>query len=248
MTDFILVLTATSSKDEAQIIADAAVNNQLAAAVQIVGPVISTFQWKSRREHAEEWLCLLKTRKDLYEELESVIRTHHSYELPGILAIPVVAGSQTYVEWLQENLKEKRKTVKEQLLQTLNEAHKQLIAAAVDAHKRVNVREGEWGPREVLAHIMGWEAEAAARIPLLVAGHLPVKYSDETFNAAIITAIGNQPFDEICNLLRQAHQRLIGVLTTLDDDIFVPGNPVHTRVEAIIHHNLEHAHALGYMK
>src|SRR6266567_734613 len=190
----------------------------------------------------------LKTRKDLYEELESVIRTHHSYELPGILAIPVVAGSQTYVEWLQENLKEKRKTVKEQLLQTLNEAHKQLIAAAVDAHKRVNVREGEWGPREVLAHIMGWEAEAAARIPLLVAGHLPVKYSDETFNAAIITAIGNQPFDEICNLLRQAHQRLIGVLTTLDDDIFVPGNPVHTRVEAIIHHNLEHAHALGYMK
>lgn len=183
----------------------------------------------------------------MYEALEDVSRTHHSYELPGVLAIPVVAGSEPYVAWLQENLQEKRTTVKEQLLEALNEAHEQLIVAAVDANKRVRVQEGEWGPREVLAHIMGWEAEAAARIPLLAAGQPPVKYSDETFNAAIITAIGNQSFEEICQLLRQAHQRLLGVLTHVDEALFVSGHPVQTRVEAIIHHNLEHAHALGYM-
>jgi uncharacterized protein involved in tolerance to divalent cations len=61
-----LVLTATSSRAEAQSIADAAVEQRLAAAAQVIGPVISAYRWKSRMEHTEEWLCLLKTSAELY--------------------------------------------------------------------------------------------------------------------------------------------------------------------------------------
>src|SRR5690242_3292160 len=155
LTDFILVLTATSTQDEAQLIADTAVDKQLAAAVQIIGPVISTYTWKGQKERSQEWITQLKTRQDLYPLVEELIRTHHSYELPGILAIPVVAGSAPYFQWFEQHLLAKNKTVKEQLIQALNEAHEQLIAAALEVQKRLGDRKLAWGPREVLAHIMG---------------------------------------------------------------------------------------------
>ena len=105
MTQHILVLTGTSSRAEAQSIADAAIEQRLAAAVQVVGPVGSVYRWKSQVEHAEEWLCLLKTSAGLYSELERLIQSVHSYELPGILAIPIVGGSERYLEWYTRELR-----------------------------------------------------------------------------------------------------------------------------------------------
>lgn len=100
-----LVLTGTSSRAEAQSIADAAVAQRLAAAVQVIGPVASTYRWKSRIEHAEEWLCLLKSSAELYAELERLIQSLHSYELPGILAIPIAGGSAAYLDWYIRELR-----------------------------------------------------------------------------------------------------------------------------------------------
>jgi periplasmic divalent cation tolerance protein len=105
MSQHILVLTGTPSRAEAQSIADTAVEQRLVAAAQVIGPVISTYRWNNRMEHAEEWLCLLKTSVELYAELERVIQSLHSYELPGILAIPVVGGSERYLDWYAQQLR-----------------------------------------------------------------------------------------------------------------------------------------------
>jgi periplasmic divalent cation tolerance protein len=104
-TPFLLVLTGTSSRDEAQAIVDAAIAQRLAAAAQVIGPVSSTYRWAGQVRHAEEWLCLLKTSAARYDALEQAIRSLHSYELPGILAIPVAAGSATYLDWITQALR-----------------------------------------------------------------------------------------------------------------------------------------------
>ena len=100
MTDFILILTNTPSVTEAQVIADAAIDNHLAAAVQIIGPIKSIYRWKKNIEKAEEWICLIMTSKSHYENLEKTIQSLHSYELPGILAIPIAEGSMAYSNWI----------------------------------------------------------------------------------------------------------------------------------------------------
>jgi len=105
-TSLIVVLTGTSSRDEAQAIADAAVAQRLAAAAQVLGPVTSTYRWDGTITHAEEWLCLLKTTAPRYDALEQTILALHSYTLPGILAIPVVTGSTPYLTWLAQELRQ----------------------------------------------------------------------------------------------------------------------------------------------
>lgn len=108
MTNFIQVLTTVSSKDEAQKIATSAVGKRLAACGQVIGPISSTYWWQGAIETAEEWLCLLKTREDLYPDLEQDIRANHAYDVPEIIVMPVVAGNASYLSWI---LGETRKTV-----------------------------------------------------------------------------------------------------------------------------------------
>jgi len=105
-TSAILVLTGTSSRHEAQAIVDAAITQRLAAAAQLIGPVARTYHWDGAITHADEWLCLLKTTAPLYDALEQTIRALHSYTLPAILAIPVVAGSAPYLAWLAQELRQ----------------------------------------------------------------------------------------------------------------------------------------------
>jgi periplasmic divalent cation tolerance protein len=105
MADYIQVMTTTGDKERAQVIANALVTQQLAACVQIVGPITSTYRWKGQIETAEEWLCLVKTRADAYKRIEHAIRAVHPYEEPEILALPVVAGSAGYLHWLNEQVR-----------------------------------------------------------------------------------------------------------------------------------------------
>src|SRR5215472_10899910 len=105
MPEFIQVMTAIGSRDEAQKIAEATVGGRLAACAQVIGPITSTYWWQGAMEIAEEWLCLVKTRKDLYKELEQAIREAHPYDEPEILAIPVVAGSQGYLAWVEREVR-----------------------------------------------------------------------------------------------------------------------------------------------
>ncbi len=101
MTDFIQVVTTTERKEDAAAIARTLVDERLAACVQVLGPVTSTYRWKGEIETAEEWQCWAKTRRELYEQVEQSIRRLHPYEVPEILAMPILAGSAGYLAWLE---------------------------------------------------------------------------------------------------------------------------------------------------
>jgi len=105
MTEHIQLFTTTEKKEDAKNIAREVLEKRLAACVQIIGPITSTYRWKGKIEEEHEWLCLMKSRNDLYDRLEETIKGIHPYEEPEILAIPVVAGSQGYLDWLNEAVK-----------------------------------------------------------------------------------------------------------------------------------------------
>ncbi len=100
MAEFIEVRTTIDSREGARKIADAVVESRLAACAQISGPITSVYWWKGQREVAQEWICTVKTRGDLYVNLEKAIRDAHSYEEPEIIATAVTAGSQGYLDWI----------------------------------------------------------------------------------------------------------------------------------------------------
>ena len=97
---FVQVSTTTAREEDAQRIADALVAQRLAGCVQILGPIRSTFRWQDRVDTAQEWICLVKSREDLYARVEAAIKANHSYEVPEILCTPVTAGSAEYLGWL----------------------------------------------------------------------------------------------------------------------------------------------------
>ena len=138
---------------------------------------------------------------------------------------------------------------KEQLLQELADAFEQLIGTATDAAQRGVTRQGDmWGPREIVAHLAGWEVMATVRVPKIAAGMPPLEEADKTrqavmndaINATIITMVGEQPLDTVCGILRQAYQRDIEMLRKLDDTFFQPGEYVYERTKNVIEHCQEH--------
>jgi len=107
MEEYIEVITTTEKKEDAERLAKTLVEKRLAGCVQTVGPITSTYRWKGNMEKTEEWLCLIKSKKDLYEELEKSIKEIHPYETPEIIALPIIAGSEEYMNWLSNELKKK---------------------------------------------------------------------------------------------------------------------------------------------
>lgn len=104
MDEFIQVWTTTAEREDAQRIAQTVVAQRLAGCAQIVGPITSTYWWQGRVETAEEWVCLMKSRMDRYDDLERTILSVHPYDEPEILAVPVVNGSAGYLAWLDQSL------------------------------------------------------------------------------------------------------------------------------------------------
>jgi periplasmic divalent cation tolerance protein len=105
MEKHLQVVTTTEHKEDAEKIGKALVEKRLAACAQLVGPITSTYWWKGTIETAEEWLCYVKTHKSLYDELEKAIKSIHPYETPEIIAVPIVCGSDDYLEWLNSEVK-----------------------------------------------------------------------------------------------------------------------------------------------
>jgi len=100
MTEFIQVHTTTSTREEAQKIAETVVSRRLAASCWISSPITGIYWWKGKMEQTDGWVCLMKTRRELYDELEKTIKELHSYEEPAVVASPIVAGSQSYLDWI----------------------------------------------------------------------------------------------------------------------------------------------------
>ena len=105
MSDWIQVITTVGSRIEAEKISREVIKSRLAGCAQILGPITSIYRWKGELKEDREWFCIMKTRLSLYEELESVIQQNHSYEVPEILATPVISGSMAYVRWLDQELR-----------------------------------------------------------------------------------------------------------------------------------------------
>ena len=104
MCEFVQVMTTTETKEDADRIAALVVGRRLAACAQVVGPITSTYWWKGKVETAGEWLCLMKTRRDRFDEMERAIRAIHPYEVPEIIALPIAAASGPYLDWLNREL------------------------------------------------------------------------------------------------------------------------------------------------
>ncbi|MBE3558892.1 MAG: hypothetical protein IMW89_06665 [Ktedonobacteraceae bacterium] len=142
---------------------------------------------------------------------------------------------------------------KEQMISAFDAAYNRLLVAATAAAERgVVLPQGEWGPREVLAHVAGWAAQATTRIPQVIAGSLPVVYIDEAqhdavddaFNAAFIALVGGQSFAQVSATFQQTHHAFVDMLKAQDERHFVPGSYLYERMLAVVHHHLQHAQEL----
>jgi periplasmic divalent cation tolerance protein len=101
----ILVLTTAANGEEAARLADLLIGAHLAACVQILPEMESVYRWQGKIERQSEILLLAKTTRSKFEELEREVRSLHSYDTPEIIALPIVAGSAPYLEWLTESVK-----------------------------------------------------------------------------------------------------------------------------------------------
>ena len=99
---FLQVQTTTDSRAEAVELARAAVELRLAACAQVSGPLASTFWWEDSVERAEEWLLTLKLPAAGYQALAEFLTRRHSYDEPEIVALPIIAGSEPYLSWIEE--------------------------------------------------------------------------------------------------------------------------------------------------
>ena len=100
MKSYIQITTTTKTKEQAKNVAQHLVETKLAACVQITGSITSIYRWKGKVENAQEWLCLIKTREDLFDKVETAIKKLHSYETPEIIAVPIIKGNKEYLNWL----------------------------------------------------------------------------------------------------------------------------------------------------
>ncbi len=100
----IVVLMTAANGEEAARLADMLIGAHLAACVQILPEMESVYRWKGKIERQPEILLLAKTSRSKFEDLEREVRALHSYETPEIIALPIVAASSPYLDWLNASL------------------------------------------------------------------------------------------------------------------------------------------------
>jgi periplasmic divalent cation tolerance protein len=111
MTNEILVFVTCGTRREANRLARELVRSKLAACVNIFpNPVQSIYRWKGQVEIAKETLLLIKSSRARFRKLEREIRRVHSYEVPEIIALPIVTGSEPYLRWMRESVRSTRKS------------------------------------------------------------------------------------------------------------------------------------------
>ena len=104
-TKSILVLSTFPETAYVKGVAETLVNEKLAACVNIVSGVQSIFRWLDKIDNANENILIIKTKDNLYDELEARIKELHPYELPEIISVPIDKGLNKYLDWISENTK-----------------------------------------------------------------------------------------------------------------------------------------------
>ena len=106
MTDKIVIFSTCSTPGEAAKIARRLVEERLAACVNVIGGVRSFYRWKGEIETADECLLVIKSSRELFDRLRLELEKAHTYEVPEVVAVPVVEGAPNYLNWLEAELKE----------------------------------------------------------------------------------------------------------------------------------------------
>ena len=105
MNNYIVILVTAKDKQEAEKITQLLLKERLIACGNIVSPVTSLFHWSGEIEKAEECLIVMKSRMDLFSQVAEQVRRLHSYEVPEVLALPIVDASKAYLDWMSVVLK-----------------------------------------------------------------------------------------------------------------------------------------------
>jgi periplasmic divalent cation tolerance protein len=105
MSDHIVVFCTVGQTQDVEALAHALVEQRLVACVNVVPSVTSIYRWQGKIERDEERLLVMKTRADRFDELRAAIVAQHSYEVPEIVALPLVAGHAPYLAWIDESVR-----------------------------------------------------------------------------------------------------------------------------------------------
>lgn len=105
MTDIIIVLVTAGSEEEAEKIARVLAEERLVACVNILSPVRSIYRWEGKVQDDREWLLIIKTQQTHFAAVETRVKALHSYQVPEVIALPVVDGSEKYVQWIRTETK-----------------------------------------------------------------------------------------------------------------------------------------------
>jgi periplasmic divalent cation tolerance protein len=105
MTGKIVILSTCATQEEAEKLALLLLERRLAACVNVIPAVRSFYRWKGAVESAIECLLVIKTSHEMFEPLRAVLEQAHSYEVPEVLALPILDGSPNYLNWLETNLR-----------------------------------------------------------------------------------------------------------------------------------------------
>jgi periplasmic divalent cation tolerance protein len=102
---YIVLFTTASNSEEAHKIAEVLLSQRMAACVNIVPGISSLFWWQDKLDSAQESLLIAKTKASLLNEIITLVREIHSYEVPEIIALPIIGGNQDYLEWIDKEVR-----------------------------------------------------------------------------------------------------------------------------------------------
>lgn len=105
----VVVFITTGTGEEARKVGQALIEQRAAACVNIVSNITSIFRWQEVLQTDQEHLLIVKTRASKVKEIVRLVKEVHSYEVPEVIALPVIGGNQEYLEWISEEVKPKAK-------------------------------------------------------------------------------------------------------------------------------------------
>lgn len=104
MTELLQISTTAGTREVAERIAVELVDRCLAACVHVAGPIQSVYRWEGKVESAEEWTCVAKSSRRHLEAIQKLLKELHPYEVPELVATPIVGGSEAYLKWVEEQI------------------------------------------------------------------------------------------------------------------------------------------------
>jgi periplasmic divalent cation tolerance protein len=104
MSSYVIVIVTVANREEAVKIVRSLLEERLIACANIVGPISSIFWWEGKIDEANEFLVLMKSHENHFRRLSEKVAEIHSYEVPEIIALPIIKGSPSYLEWLNASL------------------------------------------------------------------------------------------------------------------------------------------------